>query len=157
MEIEIRHAQKGEPLLDQVERFLVRMYEDMSEKGLLLPLAPGGEALWRRSIEAGLGRFSALVLAVRGETLCGFVYGALRLTPDYLGGEKVGLLGHMYVIPEERRHGLGKKMYACLEEWFRDQSVESLELQVLCGNAPSISMCEQFGYRSELIQMRKFL
>ena len=53
--------------------------------------------------------------------------------------------------------GVGRAMWSELEQWFRSKSVDSLELQVLCGNEPAVAALRAIGFQAELLQMRKRL
>ena len=141
--------------LHQVEKLFVQMYEHMKDAGLKTPLIEGGEKLWRKSLEKTIGRFGKLILAVKGRDVIGFAHGIIKLSPDYLGGEKTGLITHVYVSPEERNTGVGGKMVNVLEKWFDDQNVQICELSVLSMNDMAISFWKDLGFMEKQIQMFK--
>ncbi len=155
----IEQLTRSHPGWEAVERMFGEMYEGMARQGLRLPLAVGGAERWRKGIAPGLGRFVVVVAAVAVEdgveTVIGFGHGVLRLSPDYQGSRKVGLIAHLYVSPEARQRNVGRKLVAALESWFYERKVHSIELQVLCRNQVAIAFWRKLGFGDELLQMRK--
>jgi ribosomal protein S18 acetylase RimI-like enzyme len=156
-DVAVRLLSEPDQLLDQAEQLLTRMYDYMVDHGLLLPLANEGAKAWRSTVEATLGRLGALVVATAQNDLVGFAQGMIRLTPSYLGNQKVGAVVHLYVSDDYRGQGIGEKMYLELEKWFVDKSVHSVDLQVLCANSCGIAFWRKMGFADELLQMRRFL
>lgn len=155
-EFKLIEVTKGSPYLDQIENLFGQLYEYMRTTGLQIDLVENGENIWRTSLEKMIGgRFSTLVAAVKNDTAIGFAHGTTRFTPDYTGGLKVGFITFVFVTPNLRIKGVGKKMIDKLEEWFRSKNVNSFELDVLCDNTSGIKFWEYLGYKRELLQMRK--
>ena len=149
-------GRKDEELLAEAARLWKAFYDDMSLNGLMLPLAEGGEEVWKDAIGPSLGRVNHLVLLRSEGTIVGLALGTLRLLPEYLGSKLIGFVSGVYIDPAHRRSGMGGLLYEELEKWFREKEVDSYELQVLTGNPGAIAFWEALGYRSELLQMRKF-
>ena len=152
-----RLEQPEAALLDQVERQFVSLYQFMNAHGWLLPLAPGGEKRWRRSVERALGRFSALAIALDGDIVAGFAHGAMALVPDYLGGGAVGQINHVFVEERYRDQDVTAPMIGVLTEWFREKNAASVEGRVIYGDKHALDVWEQHGYTRELHQLRWFL
>ena len=131
------------------------MYDDMLGHGLMLTLAGDGPQKWLDSVKKSLGRFGVLYISVSEKEISGFAHGSLRLTPDFLGNKKVGVVTHVFVKDVERREGAGKALVSSLEKWFADQQVHSVELQVLSDNLPALDFWKKLGYQTELQQYRK--
>jgi ribosomal protein S18 acetylase RimI-like enzyme len=146
---------KEDPTINQVEQLFLDMYEYMQHHGLLLGLADKGEKKWMDSVLKGLGRFGVLYISTVDKEITGFAHGSIRLSPDYLGNKKLGVITHVHLKEKYRAHGAGKAMVKKLEEWFSDQDVHSIELQVLGDNIPAIGFWQKMGYRNELVQCRK--
>ena len=143
--------------LPQVELQFANLYIFMKDKGLKLPLIENGEKKWINSIKKTISKFSALIIAVDGEKVAGFVFGVIKFTPDYLGNQKVGFLTHQYTEAEYRRKGLGKKLLLALENWFKEKNVVSIEVQSSFSNEDSRKFFEKNAYKNELVQLRKYL
>lgn len=155
-DITVREIYQGDaPALARVEDLFGEMYRYMGQHGLLLGLADKGEQKWMSGIMKGLGRFGVLMVAEKKGEVLGFAHGSVRLTPDYLGTLKVGVITHIYVDGEFRGNGVGELLVKGLEEWFRGKEVHSVELQVLAANEKGIAFWEKLGYPAELNQHRK--
>ncbi len=140
---------------EQVKSLFGDMYVFMLENGLLLPLAENGQEKWIQTVKRTVQRFSTVQIASIGDQVIGFAHGALSMTPDYLGNKKVGVVTHIYVKPEYRKQDIAANLLSGLEEWFDEQQVNSIELQVLVENTRAIEFWKQMGYHKELLQFRK--
>jgi GNAT superfamily N-acetyltransferase len=148
---------KQDPTLEQVGVLFGEMYEYMQAHGLKLELSPDGCQQWISSVSKGLGRFGVLYVIFNDDDIFGFAHGSIRLSPDYLGSKKLGVITHVFVRDNDRSSGAGRKLVNALEDWFVKQNIHSIELQVLSGNQPAIGFWEKLGYASELLQCRKVL
>jgi len=149
----------GDAALDEVERLFRRMYDFLERSGSSYALAPEGPALWRRSIERGLGRFSELWMARDGERAIGFAHGAVRLSHphDFFQPQRVGFVTHIYVEPEYRSAAVGERLMQKLEEWFKEKGAEAVELNVLVRNEGAQRFYKRLGYEVDFVAMRKNL
>jgi GNAT superfamily N-acetyltransferase len=138
-----------------VTELFTRMYAQMDEMGLMLPLAEGGTAKWLKTAQNTSGKFGIVVLARDGEKAVGFAHGMLKFLPDYLGGYTVGTITHIFVEENERRSGVGRQLVHELEAWFRLKKVYSIELQVITGNPMAQEFWQDIGFKEELLQYRK--
>lgn len=157
--IEVRRVDNfNDKLRIQLEGLFILMYNYMNDKGLHHRLTNGGEKYWIESVEKTLNKLGILCIALEDgsdERVVGFAHGTLKLLPSYLGGSKVGTITHVYVLPEFRRYGLGRRLVEELELWLFACGVESIELQVLHLNELGILFWREMGYNLELYQMRK--
>ena len=144
-----------DPAWESVKLLFADMYAFMSGKGLLLGLSDDGPEKWVAAVSKGLGRFGVLFISMRGEEISGFAHGSIRLTPDYLGNRKTGMVTHIHMKEQYRGKGTGKKLVEALEKWFATNDVHSIELQVVGGNTPAMAFWETLGYARELVQYRK--
>jgi ribosomal protein S18 acetylase RimI-like enzyme len=143
------------PNWDQVAEMFSRMYKQMEEMGLQLPLIEGGTEKWLRAAQNTSGKFGILVVAKSGAEAVGFAHGMVKFLPDYLGGFPVGTITHIYVEDIARRSGIGRELVNELEEWFLTKNVHSVELQVISGNPAGQEFWRKLGYEEELLQYRK--
>jgi len=141
--------------LRELPALFTAMHEEMATQGMMLRLAPDGARLWLDGVVNGLDRFNRLVIALDGERTIGFAHGAMKLAPEHLGGARIGLVAHVYVMPAHRRSGVARDLIRWLDEWFALKQVESIELQVVSGNSAGLAFWHSLGYRDELFQLRK--
>ena len=93
-------TEKDDPALEQVKVFFNDMYAYMEKTGLKLGLSDDGASAWLRAVVQGLGRFGTLCIASTGKDIIGFAHASIRLTPDYLGNRKVGVISHIFVAED---------------------------------------------------------
>jgi len=148
---------QDDPDFSSVPALFDQMYLEMQEFGLMLPLVANGADKWIRSVKATINRTSCLGVAVMGTGAIGFAHGALRFSPDYLGGKLTGVVTHIYVGKTHRGAGVAQRMLLLLEDWFNKKKVDSVDLQVVNNNLPAHCFWEKAGYDVELLQYRKFL
>lgn len=129
------------------------LYAHQAEHGMLLRLPDGAFDIWLKSIEPLLGRFAAVVVAVVDERIVGFVAGRTRMLPPYFGVGHVGAISEVFVSPEARRLGVGRVMLARMIDWYIEQGIRRIELQVVAGNPDAVTFYERLGWTRELVQM----
>lgn len=145
----------SDPVMGQVENLFKEMYAYMQDHGLMLELDKDGPEKWIGSVKRTLKRFATLQVAYHDDEAIGFAHGALGMAPDYLGSKKIGVVTHIYVKPAYRSRKIATGLLEGLEQWFRDQQVHSIELQVLSRNLEAMNFWRKMGYTSELFQFRK--
>ena len=57
-----------------------------------------------------------------------------------------GLIADLYVVPASRRSGVGRQLATVALEWFVDQGIDVVALQVLEGNAAGRAFWERLGF-----------
>ena len=135
-----------DPAWDVVGRIFEEMYQSMAGHGLELPLTENGSSLWVESAKKSPGRFGIVFICKDDDEVTGFSHGSIKLTPDYLGNKKVGVITHVHVNGRHRKKGSGTALVRALEQWFEKQQVHSVELQVLSANNSAIRFWEKLGY-----------
>jgi ribosomal protein S18 acetylase RimI-like enzyme len=140
---------------NEVKELFARMYAQMGEMGLMVPLVPGGADKWLKMARNTAGKFGIVILAKKGEKAIGFAHGMITFLPDYIGGFAVGSITHVFVEDEFSRSGIGKSMVKILEDWFLAKKVHSVELEVISGNLGAKEFWKKLGYLEELQQYRK--
>ena len=68
---------------------------------------------------------------------------------------RVGTIEILYVQGDHRLAGVGRSMFAVLEQWATEHQLEGLDVLALPGDRSTKSFLEQMGYRARLITMRK--
>src|SRR5207302_9371064 len=93
-----------------------------------------------------------IVGEVNGEIVA-FVAGRIRTLPPYFGAAPVGHISEVFVTEQHRSGGLGRRVLAAALEWFTQQQITRVELQVVAGNPDGIRFYRQLGWHEELLQM----
>lgn len=147
----LRHASAED--LERVKPLWHLLYEHQFDHGMLLRLPEGAYEAWRQSIEPFMGRFANVVIAELNGDVIGFVAGRVRTLPPYFGSAAVGYISEVFVSESHRGGGIGRHLLAFALEWFREQGLTRIELQVVAGNPDGIRFYRQLGWHEELVQM----
>ena len=115
-----------------------------------------------------------LVVAYDGVTPIGYVFADAETVPeaarndlpgwagDLTGGfyppdmelpAKVGSLSNLYVLPEYRGRGIGRRLFDTVLQLCREQEYDGLELQVNARNAGARAMYEKYGFTEKSVNM----
>lgn len=98
-----------------------------------------------------------LVVAELGGELIGSGYVRIEKAKPYLKYSFKGYVGFIYVAPEYRGKGIVKLVLSALEEWSDSQGIDALHLDVFSLNTSAIRAYEKFGFRPNLVDMRKMI
>jgi GNAT superfamily N-acetyltransferase len=139
--------------LDRIQPLWHALYHHQFEHGMLLPLPEGAYDAWLKSIQPFLGRFANVVLAEINGEIVGFVAGRIRTLPPYFGSATIGAISEVFVSDQHRSGGIGRRLLAFALQWFKDQQITRVELQVVAGNPDGIRFYRQLGWHEELLQM----
>jgi ribosomal protein S18 acetylase RimI-like enzyme len=153
--IEIFPILPEDPRLDQVAELFRQLYDSEADLGTSIKLVEGGEKIWRRTIEKMLGKFAQIIIAADGNTVAGFIYGSIRITPVYFGGLIVGYLDAILVQPEYRKMGIANQMMLQLMDWWKEKDATIFEVERLIVNENAARQYEKLGFKEELVKHRK--
>jgi aminoglycoside 6'-N-acetyltransferase I len=85
----------------------------------------------------------------------GFAELSIRAYAEDCVTDRVAYLEGWYVIPEARRHGVGRTLIGAAEEWARQQGCTEFASDALLDNDASASAHEAVGF-TETVQIRCF-
>lgn len=140
-------------MLERVGPLWTALYEHQSAHGMLVQVPPNGFQLWRDGLRSLLGRFAVVWVAERGGAVVGFLCGRVRVLPSYFGGGNVGFVSDVYVSPECRGGGIGRRLLGTAIEWYEGRGIRRVELQVIAGNPGARELYLDMGWKDELVQM----
>jgi len=129
------------------------LYAHQIEHGLLVRLPGDAFEKWVASLRGVLGRFACLFIAESGDEPTGFLTGRIRSLPSYYGGDPVGYVSDVYVIPGARGSGTGRQLLTAASHWFHERGIRRMELQVIPGNEQAREFYTALGWKEELLQM----
>jgi len=109
--------------------------------------APEAEARFREiaraALEPGPSRF---LVAAKGGQIVGYTLGRVASNPPTLSPPRYGYVAELFVRPEERGQGLGRRLYQALGAWFQEQGVTSVQLRVLATNREGQRFWRALGF-----------
>ena len=139
---------------EKVATLFFEYYSYLDNCGVPFKLIDGGEELWMNSLKKSLNKTSVLVVLENKGLVNGFGHGQLKLSPDYLGNLRMGVVSHFYVDEKLRGGDAAKKMFEEMKKWFEEKKVSSIELQVVNENKVGSRFWKKMGFTTELEQMR---
>jgi aminoglycoside 6'-N-acetyltransferase I len=91
--------------------------------------------------------------------LLGFAEARLRDYAEGCASSPVGYIEAWYVVPEARRHGVGRALVAAAEDWAREQRCTEMASDALIDNALSHTAHRHIGYEEieRIVCFRKSL
>ena len=108
---------------------------------------PEGEQAWEKYLrEDILGNSEWCVFVADADgSLVGHIMGTVRDRVPVFEPERYGYVTDIVVDPEARRSGIGRALFAALQDWFRAHGVSVLELQVAHHNPASQAFWRAMG------------
>lgn len=89
---------------------------------------------------------SAVFVATDGKTFLGFITGSIDDNqPDRLP-ERHAMVGHLYVAPEARRHGVGRQLFVALAQWAARDGISHFEMPVLAVDREAVHFWQAIGF-----------
>jgi len=137
----------------------LRLAEEMFKiEGFIIPSEFNADR-WIRFIEETVaeGRGFLIIAEWNGEII-GFTFASIsRMFPLDVTEHAVGTINDVYVLPEFRGRGIGKRMVAeCLEK-FKARGVKNVRLSVLAENKAAIKLYEKLNFKIRSYEMFKKL
>ncbi len=96
----------------------------------------------------------ALLLAAYEESPVGYVFAYVEHKNKKIWRYDFGKIADIYVVPESRRQGIGKKLMEAAEEWFKQRGVSEIILEVSCKNEAAIEFYKKLGFGTSNLIMR---
>lgn len=100
-----------------------------------------------------------LVVELDDGKLIGFLEASIRPFVEDCHSDRVGYLEGWYVLPDYRRHGIGRILVKSAENWARAKGCEEMASDSEIGNDLSLQAHLNLGYEetSRLVHLRKDL
>lgn len=96
----------------------------------------------------------ALYVLCDEDRVCGFLWVSLIGT---MVDPCVGYIRNIYVSPDLRGQGWGRKLLQVAEDWCRSQGVDRITLDASCCNERAVSLYQRNGYETARLRMEKRL
>lgn len=98
------------------------------------------------------GREQLVLVGVLGGEVAG--YGTCRAVP-LAGGELLGSVEELFVLPGARRNGVGRAMSGALLDWCRAQGCAGVDAKALPGSRAVKSFFEAEGFTARVLVMHR--
>lgn len=120
--------------------------------------APDGAARFRDFVSSQLAAKDACVLvAVHGHLIIGYCLATLNHLPPVFAERLYGDIFDLAVTADYRRRGVGVKLFAVVQAWFKSRGVHRMETRVATTNEISTDFWRKMGFRPYATQVFKNL
>ena len=140
----------NDPALSIVADHFQAMYADLNVDR---KIDDEGKAKWLHSSSRALDRTLFIEVAEQNGSAIASMHGTLLMTPSHLGGERVAMVQHIYVVPEHRKSGVAKELAKSWIRKMKKRSVEHFQLHVTSGNSAGLAFWKSLGFEIELSQL----
>ena len=99
-----------------------------------------------------------IFISEENSSINGFIMG--KIIPPYLPYSTIKQIGYVsmcWVDPSCRNQGIGKQLIKKLENWFKKQKLQYIDVNFLVGNSEAEYFWEKMGYKAYRISSRKKL
>lgn len=132
---------------DSVKELWLGLAREMFEfEHLTLPSEANADT-YVKSVREDLAEKQGFLLVAKSRSkLVGFIYATISSRPVEIT-RTIGSINDLYVLPEYRGRGMGRKLMAeCLSK-LKDAKVEVVYIRVLVENKIAISLYEKLGFK----------
>jgi len=139
---------KAKDVDDAVKQLWLALAREMFEiEHFILPSEANANK-WLEFVREGLASGKNLLFVAKSkDKIVGFALAGVPREPSLDVAEFVGSLNDVYVLPEFRRKGIGKKLSNhCLKK-MKDMGVKTVRLTVLSENKAAVRLYEQLGFK----------
>jgi GNAT superfamily N-acetyltransferase len=98
-----------------------------------------------------------LFIAEEKDEIIGYVSGWIEERPPIYSLKKTGYLSNLFIIPQERKKGIGSNLHEALLGWFKKKKVTYIELTVHAQAAPAYAAWSALGYKEVAKRMRRII
>jgi GNAT superfamily N-acetyltransferase len=139
----------------KVEQMFYALYEHFREiSGRSYLREDSAFEAWSAGYSQGALKSRLVCIAAADGMPVGFAEGSLRVPPAYYEPGVLGLINHLYVVPQQRGKGLAGQLVRRLQGWFESRRVRTVQLHVVRGNQDAVDFWAGRGFETELMQMR---
>jgi ribosomal protein S18 acetylase RimI-like enzyme len=149
------HVRRATP---QDEEAVLQLWQEMMDYHAHLDPrfqpSPDGKEHFHAALKEWMDDDSRCVLvAVADGEVIGYIIGRLAENPPVFALRRFGYVTDICVAPPWRRLGVGRKLFAALQEWFRQQGLTVVQLNVAALNPTSQAFWRAMGFQDFLNQM----
>lgn len=129
------------------------LYKHQEIHGMLLKLPEDAYEQWAASFVPVLDRFASIFVAEIDEKFVGFLACKIRSLPPHFGEFPVGFISDVFVDENYRGYNIGRKLMDKAVDWFQQNGIARIELQVIMNNVHAREFYRRMGWVEELVQM----
>ena len=118
--------------------------------------APEGPARYARAVGDHLRNSTTQILvAERDGQVVGYILGVIAdMVSSFFAHDATGFIADLYVSPEFRRNGVGRRLVAAMAEWFAGCGLKQFEWHAAAQNSDALAFWQAIGGAPVLVRMR---
>ena len=98
-----------------------------------------------------------IFIAIKNDKIVGMILGKIINTLSIIKFKKRGYISNLYILPKYRRKGIAKKLVRELIEWFKENNIKNLRLEVYSKNKPALNIYNKLRFKEYAIKMKNDL
>jgi ribosomal protein S18 acetylase RimI-like enzyme len=95
----------------------------------------------------------AVFVADAGESIVGYLIVRVNENPPMLVPQRYGYVSDVCVASDQRRAGVGRKLFSAARAWFRRNSVDVVQLNVAASNPAAQGFWREMGFQDYVHRM----
>ena len=111
----------------------------------------------RKKLSRWLKKKDAIIYVAEDKRIVGYGMGEVIDYPPFIEGKKFGELDEVYVLPEYREMGIGKKLTNKVIEFLKKKKVDTIEGYVDTKNKLALKSWKKMGFKENLVVITKKL
>jgi ribosomal protein S18 acetylase RimI-like enzyme len=149
---------KVKDLDENVRHLWISLAKEMFEIEPITMPSEANSNKWLDFVKDGLDKKRTLLLLAKAEKkIVGFVSATLPREPIFELAESFGIINELYVLPEFRRKGIGKKLLEECSNRIRAEGFKIVRLSVLPKDENAIRLYQKSGFRTFMYSMSRKL
>lgn len=149
---------RAEDLDSSLRRLWMRLAQEMFEIEPVTIPSEANSSKWLDFVKDGLlRRRNVLIIAKVEEKTAGYALLTFPREQTFEVQEPFGVINELYVLPEFRRKGVGKKLLEWCLSRIRAEGFKTARISVLSGDKEAIRLYEKLGFRVFMYNMAKKL
>jgi ribosomal protein S18 acetylase RimI-like enzyme len=147
-----------EDLDSSVRHLWMRLAEEMFEVEPLTVPSEANSCKWLDFVKEGLVKRRNVLLAAKvEEKTVGYALLTLPREQTFEVQESFGIVNELYVLPEFRRKGIGKKLLEQCLNRVKAEGFKTARISVISGDKDAIRLYKKLGFRVFMYNMTKRL
>jgi ribosomal protein S18 acetylase RimI-like enzyme len=147
-----------EDLDSSVRHLWMCLAQEMFEVEPLTMPSEANSCKWLDFVKDGLVKRRNVLLAAKvEEKIVGYALLTLPREQTFKVQESFGIVNELYVLPEFRRKGVGKKLLEQCLRRIKAEGFKTARISVLSGDKGAIQLYKKFGFRVFMYNMAKKL
>jgi ribosomal protein S18 acetylase RimI-like enzyme len=120
--------------------------------------SPDADEEFKKYLDRRVNDADFKIFVAKDDTGCaGYVMGWIEQRPPIYEKRKVGYLSNIFVDEAHQKQAVGEKLYRRIEEWFKHEKVDFIEIRADARNRAAIKSFKKYGFQELSITFYKYV